>query len=50
MPASAVDDLLRYLAEYVGKTAEMSGDLEKITGRPGTTFAAWAAGQADRFR
>jgi uncharacterized protein YbjT (DUF2867 family) len=50
MPAGAVDDLLRYLAEYVGRTAEMSDDLVKITGLPGMTLAAWAADRADSFR
>ena len=50
LPAAAVDDLLRYLAEYVGRTAEMSADLEKLIGRPPVTFAAWAAGRAASFR
>ena len=50
LPAGAVDDLLRYLAGYAGRTAEMSADLEKITGLPGMTFAAWAADRADSFR
>ena len=42
--------MLRYYAEYVGRTAEMSPDLDKITGRPGTTFAEWAGEHADGFR
>lgn len=50
LPAAAVDDLLRYLAEYAGETAEMYDDLEKITGEPGTAFAAWAEGHAASFR
>jgi uncharacterized protein YbjT (DUF2867 family) len=50
MPAPAIDDLLRYLAGYVGRTAEMSPDLPALTGRPATTFAAWAAGHAASFR
>jgi len=50
MPAAAVDDMLRYYAEYVGRTAEMSPDLDTITGQPGTTFAEWADEHADRFR
>jgi uncharacterized protein YbjT (DUF2867 family) len=50
MPAAAVDDLLRYLAEYVGRTAEMSPDLPALIGRPATTFADWAAGHAATFR
>jgi uncharacterized protein YbjT (DUF2867 family) len=50
MPAAAVDDLLRYLAEYVGRTAEMCSDLPALTGRPATTLADWAAGHASGFR
>jgi len=50
MPAPAVDDLLRYLAGYVGRTAEMSPDLEKLAGRPAMTFAEWATGRAASFR
>ena len=50
LPAAAVDDMLRYFAEYVGRTAEMSPDLEAVTGLPATTFAEWAAGRAASFR
>jgi uncharacterized protein YbjT (DUF2867 family) len=50
MPAPAVDDLLRYLAYYVGRTAEMAPDLSALTGRPATTFADWAAGHRASFR
>jgi hypothetical protein len=50
MPVPAVDDLLRYLAGYVGRTAEMAPDLPALTGRPATTFADWAAGHAASFR
>jgi len=50
LPAAAADDMLRYLAEYVGRTAQMSTDLEKITGRPATTFTDWAAEHAASFR
>jgi len=49
MPAAAVDDLLRYLAGYVGRTAEMSPDFAAVTGRPAMTFAEWAAGHAAAF-
>ena len=48
--AAAADDMLRYLAGYAGRTAQMSPDLEKITGRPATTFADWAAEHAASFR
>ena len=50
MPAGAVDDLLRYYADYVGRTAEMAPDLEPLIGRRATTFAAWAADHAAEFR
>jgi uncharacterized protein YbjT (DUF2867 family) len=50
LPPAAADDMLRYLAGYVGRTAQMSPDLEKITGQPATTFADWAAGHAASFR
>lgn len=42
--------MLRYLAGYVGRTAQMSPDLEKITGQPATTFAEWAADHAASSR
>jgi uncharacterized protein YbjT (DUF2867 family) len=50
IPAPAVDDLLRYYAHYVGRTAEMSQDVHKITGRPATPFADWAVEHAADFR
>jgi uncharacterized protein YbjT (DUF2867 family) len=50
MSPGAVDDMLRYLAEYVGRTAEMSADLEAVAGRPAMTFAEWATAHAARFR
>jgi len=50
MPAPAIDDLLRYLALYVGRTAEISADLPALAGRPATTFADWAAGHRASFR
>ena len=50
MPAAAADDLLRYLAGYVGRTAEMSPDFAAVTGRPAMRFAQWAAGRAAAFR
>ena len=50
LPAGAVDDLLRYLAQYAGRTAEMSPDFEKVTGRRAMTFGEWARDHADSFR
>jgi uncharacterized protein YbjT (DUF2867 family) len=49
-PAPVVDDLLRNWARSVGQTAEVAPDLEKITGRPATTYAQWAARHADAYR
>jgi uncharacterized protein YbjT (DUF2867 family) len=50
IPASAVDDLLRYAQQYVGRTAEMWPDLETLIRRPATTFAEWATEHAASFR
>jgi len=50
LPPGAADDLLRYLADYVGRPAQMSPDLEKLIGRPGMTFAEWAHEHAASFR
>jgi uncharacterized protein YbjT (DUF2867 family) len=49
-PAPVVDDLLRNWAQSVGQTANIGPDLEKITGRPATTYAQWAARHADAYR
>jgi hypothetical protein len=45
-----VEDLLRNWARSVGQTAEMAPDLERIIGRPATSYAQWAAEHADAFR
>jgi uncharacterized protein YbjT (DUF2867 family) len=49
-PAPVVDDLLRNWAQSVGRTADIAPDLEKIIGRPATTYAQWAAQHADAYR
>lgn len=49
-PAPVVEDLLKVLASYVGRTAYMTADLEKITGRPATSYAQWAIQHADAYR
>jgi uncharacterized protein YbjT (DUF2867 family) len=49
-PAPVVEDLLKALASYVGQTAYMTADLEKIIGRPATSYAQWAAQHADAYR
>jgi uncharacterized protein YbjT (DUF2867 family) len=50
LPAAAVDDLLRYYADFVGRTAEMATDLLGLIGRPATTFPEWAVQHAADFR
>ena len=49
-PAPVVEDLLKALASYVGQTAYMTADLEKIIGRPATSYAQWAMQHADAYR
>jgi hypothetical protein len=48
--APVVDDLLRNWAQSVGRAADIAPDLEKIIGRPATTYAQWAAQHADAYR
>lgn len=48
--APVVEDLLKSLASYVGQTAYITADLEKITGRPATSYAQWAVQHADAYR
>jgi hypothetical protein len=38
MPASAIGDVLRYLARYVDRPAEIAPDLPKLIGQPAITF------------
>ena len=49
-PAPVVEDLLRNWARSVGQTADMAPDLEKIIGRPATTYAQWVAQHVDAYR
>jgi uncharacterized protein YbjT (DUF2867 family) len=49
-PAPVVEDLLKSLASYVGQTDYMTADLEKLIGRPATSYAQWAAQHADSYR
>ena len=49
-PAPVVEDLLKALASYVGQPAYMTADLEKIIGRPATSYAQWAMQHADAYR
>jgi len=45
-----VEDVLRNWAQAVGKTADMAPDLEKLIGRPATTYAQWTVRHADADR
>ncbi|GAA2329380.1 NAD(P)H-binding protein [Streptomyces cuspidosporus] len=49
VPADIADSLLRMFAESVGRPAEISPETERITGRPGHTFAQWASDHAAAF-
>jgi uncharacterized protein YbjT (DUF2867 family) len=49
-PAPVVEDLLKALAGYVGQTAYLTADLEKIIARPATSYAQWAVQHADAYR
>jgi uncharacterized protein YbjT (DUF2867 family) len=49
-PAPVVDDLLRGWAQSVGHPAAIAPDLEKLIGRPATTYAQWAVRHADAYR
>jgi uncharacterized protein YbjT (DUF2867 family) len=49
-PAPVIEDLLNALASYVGQTAYMTADLEKLIGRPATSYAQWAVQHADAYR
>ncbi|WP_406312658.1 NAD(P)H-binding protein [Streptosporangium sp. NBC_01639] len=50
LPPQAVDFMLDGLASAVGRPAEVSSVVEKVTGRPAHTYAQWAAHHADDFR
>ena len=49
-PAPVVEDLLRNWAQSAGRAADIAPDLEKIIGRPATTYAQWAAQHAGAYR
>ncbi|PYC64835.1 NAD-dependent epimerase [Micromonospora arborensis] len=50
MPVQVVDMVLGYLAESVDGPPMVLPTVEKLTGRPGTSFARWAADHAAEFR
>lgn len=49
-PAPVVEDLLRRWSQSVAHAADIAPDLEKLIGRPATTYAQWAAQHADAYR
>jgi uncharacterized protein YbjT (DUF2867 family) len=49
MPAAAAESLLHYFAAAVQKPEEPLPTVQKVTGRPGRTFAQWAADHAKDF-
>ncbi|HEV2635551.1 MAG TPA: NAD(P)H-binding protein [Actinocrinis sp.] len=50
MPEAVVDGTLGILGEPTAEEQQVSGDLERILGRPANTFADWAARNAAAFR
>ncbi|MEU9200957.1 NAD(P)H-binding protein [Streptomyces sp. NPDC048332] len=50
VPEEIAEGLLDHWAATDGAAAEVTGETEKLTGRPARTFAAWAADHAAAFR
>jgi len=42
--------LMARYAKKVGQAAPLTGEVEKILGRPALTFAEWASDHASAFR
>ncbi|KAB2362820.1 NAD(P)H-binding protein, partial [Actinomadura montaniterrae] len=49
-PPEVAEALIRHAAAAVGARPPVTGDVERITGRPARTFAAWARDHAADFR
>ncbi|MEU1663476.1 NAD(P)H-binding protein [Streptomyces sparsogenes] len=49
VPTEIAESLVRMFGESVGRPAEISPETERITGRPGRTFAQWASEHAAAF-
>lgn len=49
-PEPFVEALMARYARDVGRPAPLTGDVEKILGRPARTFAQWATEHTDAFR
>jgi hypothetical protein len=45
-----VEALLARYAREVGQPAPVTGEVERILGRPARTYAEWVADHADDFR
>ena len=50
MPEAFVEALMARYAREVGQPAPLSGEVERILGRPARTYAEWVADHADAFR
>jgi uncharacterized protein YbjT (DUF2867 family) len=50
MPRPVADATLAILGHPTAQEVEVSPDVEKVLGRPGQSFAAWAQRNADAFR
>ncbi|MFB6814808.1 NAD(P)H-binding protein [Streptomyces sp. NPDC056347] len=50
LPEPIIDGLLAYTAATVGVPADVTDDIERLTGHPARTFAAWAEKHATAFR
>jgi uncharacterized protein YbjT (DUF2867 family) len=50
LPPHVLDAILGALRDSVGADPPVSPEVEKITGRPGRTFAQWAVDHADDYR
>ena len=49
-PEPFVEALMARYAKGVGQAAYLTGEVEKILGRPARTYAQWATDHADAFR
>ena len=50
IPEAFVEALMARYAREVGQPAPVTGDVERILGRPARTYAEWVADHADDFR
>jgi uncharacterized protein YbjT (DUF2867 family) len=50
IPEAFVEALMARYAREVGQPAPLSGEVERILGRPARTYAEWVADHADDFR